>query len=162
MSRGLLMIAGLMLSWNATARAQLTPEAQAVRAKVRASIDSGNAAYISSFAHSDAEAVARLYAADGSRMASDGVYAHGHAAIADVVQKLLSQTGPITVSLQTLDLWVIGDVAVETGRWQYAFTPTGKAHQAFGGKYVTTWRRQTDGHWRLWTDVGVPHTDFAS
>jgi ketosteroid isomerase-like protein len=25
-----------------------------------------------------------------------------------------------------------------------------------GGRYVTLWRRQPDGGWKIWADIGVP------
>ena len=32
----------------------------------------------------------------------------------------------------------------------------GKAEQTIGGRYVTTWKRQADGGWKIKSDVGVP------
>jgi ketosteroid isomerase-like protein len=48
--------------------------------------------------------------------------------------------------------------AYETGLWSYTFQPSGKAEQHIGGHYVTVWRKQPDGGWKIWADMGVPGT----
>jgi ketosteroid isomerase-like protein len=49
------------------------------------------------------------------------------------VRALLDQAGPVKVVLRT-----------------------GKPEQTIGGRYVTTWKRQADGGWKIRSDVGVP------
>ena len=84
--------------------------------------------------------------------------ARGRSGIADDVGKFLSLVGPVRVTLETKDLWLVDDTAYETGLWSYAFQPKGKAEQRIGGHYVTLWRRQADGGWKIWADLGVPGT----
>ena len=88
-----LVVAGLTIMTHLPAFAQVAPAAQAERAAVRAAIDNGNADYVSSFARTDAQAVARVYAADGSRMQSNGAYSKGHAAIAEELRGFPSLNG---------------------------------------------------------------------
>jgi uncharacterized protein (TIGR02246 family) len=127
---------------------------------VRAAIDSGNAEYIAAFAKSDAAGVASVYAPDGARLGPGGQAIVGTAQITEDVRAFLSRTGPIRVGLETVDLWVVGQAAYETGKWSYTFTPQRDPTRTItiGGRYVTIWHQQRDNRWRIAADVGVPGT----
>lgn len=127
-------------------------------ATVRRAIDAGNAAYIAAFKRADASALSQVYDPQGSRLNEGGVVVRGRRAIAADVGSLVSKVGPVRVTLDTKDLWLIDDNAYETGVWSYAFQPKGKGEQKIGGHYVTIWRRQSDGGWKIWADMGVPGT----
>jgi len=50
-----------------------------------------------------------------------------------------------------------GDMGFTVGEWTLIHVPTDAAHPPLGrGGYVTIWRRQPDGGWRVWFDVGEP------
>ena len=149
----------LLLCVVPRARAQLGTKDSTTRANVRAAIDRGNAEYIQALAKSDAEAFASVYAPDGARMAPQGELIRGHAAIADGTRKLLQGTGPIDATIGTEDLWVVNDIAYETGKWQYKFTPVKKPTQVLGGRYMTIWKKQPNGHWRIVADMSIPGTE---
>jgi ketosteroid isomerase-like protein len=68
-----------------------------------------------------------------------------------------SVTGPIKVSIETQDLWSVDDLVYETGQYTYTFTPPGKSATRIGGHYVTIWKRQADGGWKITVDMGVPN-----
>ena len=87
--------------------------------RARAAIDSVNAAYIRHMGTPDAVAFAEVYDADGARLSSGGRVARGREAITEAVSRFVVTVGPVIVSLQTLDLWVVGDLAYETGTWSY-------------------------------------------
>ena len=53
---------------------------------------------------------------------------------------------------------LIDDTAYETGTWSYTYHPKNQQEQRIGGRYVTLWRRQPDGGWKIWADMGVPGT----
>jgi uncharacterized protein (TIGR02246 family) len=127
-------------------------------AAVRRGIEAGNAAYIAAFKKADAEALAEVYDSHGARLTEGGVVAHGRSAIAADVGRFLSQVGPVRVTLETKDVWLVDDIAYETGLWSYAFLPRGTTEQRIVGRYVTVWRRQRDGGWKIWADMGVPGT----
>jgi uncharacterized protein (TIGR02246 family) len=127
-------------------------------ALARRAIQAGNAAYIAAFKGADAQALAQVYDSEGARLNQGGVVVRGRPAIADDVGKLAANVGPVRVTLETKDLWLVGDTAYETGLWSYSFQPKGKAEQRIGGHYVTLWRRQRDGGWKIWADMGVPGT----
>jgi uncharacterized protein (TIGR02246 family) len=127
-------------------------------AQVRRGIQAGNAAYIAAFKRADANALAQVYDQEGARLNEGGVVVRGRTAIADDVGKFVGKVGPVRVTLETKDLWLVGDTAYETGVWSYAFQPKGRAEQRIGGHYVTLWKRQPDGGWKIWADMGVPGT----
>ena len=66
--------------------------------------------------------------------------------------------GPCAVGLETAQVWLIDDTAYETGTWSYTYHPKNQQEQRIGGRYVTLWRRQPDGGWKIWADMGVPGT----
>ena len=146
----------LLLAMAAPLAAQISPPPDVAAA--RRGIEAGNAAYIAAFKRANAKALAQVYDPHGARLSEGGVVARGRAAIADDVGKFVSQVGPVRVTLETKDLWLVGDTAYETGLWSYAFQPQGKAEQRIGGHYVTLWKRQPDGGWKIWADMGVPGT----
>ena len=121
-------------------------------------IKAGNAAYIAAFARADAAALAQVYDTLGARLNEGGVVIRGRSAIAEDVGKFVSKTGPVRVTLETKEVWPVQETAYETGVWSYSFTPQGKAEQRIGGHYVTVWKRQADGGWKIWADMGVPGT----
>lgn len=127
-------------------------------AEVRAAIEAGNAEYIAAYASQKAEALAAVYAPDGARLGNGGSVLRGRDAIAASVGRFMDQAGPVAVHLETVEVWVVSDRAYETGIWSYTYTPKSGTERTVGGRYVTIWRRQVDGGWRIEADIGVPGT----
>lgn len=146
----------LLLGITASLAAQTSQSAD--RAAVRGSIDAGNAAYIAAFKRADAKALSQVYDLQGARLNDSGVVVRGRSAIADDVGKFVDQVGPVRVTLESKEFWLMDDNAYETGLWSYTFQPKGKAEQHIGGHYVTVWKQQPDGGWKIWADLGVPGT----
>jgi uncharacterized protein (TIGR02246 family) len=153
----LLSSAGLLLFGLAAPLPAQTAHPSA-RDAVRKSIDAGNAAYIDAFKQADAKALARVYDPQGSRLNDSGVVIRGRKGIIADVGKFVDQVGPVKVTLDSKEFWLIDDNAYETGLWSYTFTPKGKSEQHIGGHYVTVWKRQPSGDWKIWADMGVPGT----
>lgn len=125
---------------------------------VKQSIDAGNAAYIAAFRHADAKALSLVYDPRGARLNEGGVVVRGRKAIERDVGKFVATVGPVRVTLESKEVWLIDDDAYETGLWSYTFQPQGKAEQHIGGHYVTVWKKQPHGGWKIWADMGVPGT----
>ena len=51
------------------------------------------------------------------------------------------------------DVILSGDIAVESGSNEMTMTPAGGKPMTDKGKYVTTWKRQTDGSWKIVRDI---------
>ena len=145
-----------LLCLSAPAIAQTAESAE--RASVHRAIDAGNAAYIAAFKQADARALSQVYDPQGSRLNDGGVVVRGRAAIVKDVGDFVSQVGPVRVTLESKEFWLIDNNAYETGIWSYTFQPKGKAEQHIGGHYVTVWKKQPDGGWKIWADMGVPGT----
>ena len=141
------------------AAAPLTAQAPDNRSAVMAAIERGNAEYIAAFAQPDAQAFARVYDPQGARFESDGRMIRGRDAIAADFTDFVNRVGPVTVTIKTDDLWVVDSTAYETGRWTYTYTPPGVPTRTIGGRYVTVWKKQPDGGWRITADMGVPGTE---
>lgn len=129
-----------------------------VAGSARSGIRAGNAAYIEAFRRADGRALAQVYDPSGSRLNEGGQVIRGRDAIANDVGKFVERVGPVQVTLDTKEVWVIDDSAYETGIWSYTFHPPGRTEQQIGGHYVTVWKRQPQGEWKIWADMGVPGT----
>lgn len=158
MTRSLLLFFAIILTFVGVAQAQSPSQSSVTDPEIRKSVDAGNAKYISAFAKSDAGALSDLYDESGSRLSPNGIVVRGRPAIAESVAGFMkSVTGPIKVSIETQDLWLIDNLVYETGRYAYTFTPPGKSETQTGGHYVTIWKRQSDGSWKIFVDMGVPN-----
>jgi uncharacterized protein (TIGR02246 family) len=158
MNRPLSLLFAFLFAFAGIVHAQEPAQSSATDPEIRKAIDSGNAKYIDAFARSDAGALAGLYDESGSRLSPKGVVVRGRPAIAESVAGFMkSVTGPIKVSIETQDLWAVDDLVYETGKYTYTFTPPGKSETQTGGHYVTIWKRQADGGWKIVADMGVPN-----
>jgi len=152
----LLILFLVSLACTGIAHAQAPAQSSVTDPEIRKAIDAGNAKYMDAFAKSDAGALASLYDESGSRFSPNGVVVRGRPAIAESVAGFMkSVTGPIKVNIETQDLWLVDDLAYETGKYTYTFTPPGKTETQTGGHYVTVWKREADGSWRIMADMGV-------
>jgi ketosteroid isomerase-like protein len=141
-----------------SASAQQARSADAANSEVRKAADAGNAKYSADFANLDTTALAARYDMDGVRMAGKGKYARGRAAIGKSVSSFMKAvSGPIKVTIETEDKWVVGDPAYETRNYTYTFTPTGERESQIGGHYVTICKREKDGDRKIIADLGVPN-----
>ena len=156
MNRSLILFLVSLLACAGIAHAQAPAQSSVTDPEIRKAIDAGNAKYVDAFAKSDAGALASLYDESGSRFSPNGVVVRGRPAIAESVAGFMkSVTGPIKVNIETQDLWLVDDLAYETGKYTYTFTPPGKTETQTGGHYVTVWKREADGSWRITADMGV-------
>jgi uncharacterized protein (TIGR02246 family) len=159
MNRSLSLLFAFLFVFAGIVSAQEPAQSSVTNPEIRNAIDAGNAKYIDAFARSDAGALAGLYDESGSRFSPKGVVVRGRPAIAESVAGFMkSVTGPIKVNIETQDLWALDDLVYETGKYTYTFTPPGKSETQTGGHYVTIWKRQADGGWKIIVDMGVPNS----
>jgi uncharacterized protein (TIGR02246 family) len=129
---------------------------QDASSEIRRAIDTGNAKYVEAFAKLDANGLAAVYDTNGARFGPKGTYDRGRAAIVKKISEFMqSVTGAIKVTIDTQDLWIVDDLAYETGKYSYTYRITGKEETHIGGHYVTVWKMQSDGSWRIAADMGV-------
>lgn len=75
------------------------------------------------------------------------------------MRAMLAQVDMKDMSFRTDDVIVSGDLAVETGAYKWMIGPKGGKLAADSGKYLTIWRRQGDGSWKIIRDIN--NSDIA-
>ena len=122
-------------------------------AAVRRAIDSTNAILIDALTREDAAAQSALYAPDGIIMMSGMPAWKGKAGIEQNAKELFGQVDVKDFKFTTADVAVSGDLAVETGTYTMTITPKGGKPMPDTGKYITVWKRQGDGTWKIYRDI---------
>jgi uncharacterized protein (TIGR02246 family) len=131
---------------TATALALAFPLA-AVAQDVQAEIVKNNEKFAAAYNKGDVAAVASMYAEDAIAFPPGGDLVKGRPAIA-AMWKEVQAAGLTDLALQTVSVERDGSFAVEVG------TATAKLKGAPNKiKYVVTWKRQSDGGWKLHRDI---------
>jgi uncharacterized protein (TIGR02246 family) len=133
-----------------------TPVAADNLAEVRRAIDAGNKQWSEGWAKGDAAMVAAVFADDGVQLLGSGKLIRGRQQIMELQKAAMQGADPgVKVTVTTVNVWLDGDTAYETGKYKYEYTEKGKPGTD-EGQYVTIWKRQKDGSWKLSMDMGVP------
>jgi uncharacterized protein (TIGR02246 family) len=118
--------------------------------------DKGNAEWIEAWEKGDPEMLAAIFTDDAVMLSQGGRVFKGRQQILERQKAAMqSVTRPVKVSVTTVKIWLDGDTAYETGKYKYEYTEKGKPTTE-EGRYVTTWKRQSDGSWKLSMDMAVP------
>jgi uncharacterized protein (TIGR02246 family) len=125
-------------------------------ADVRRAIDAGNAQWSEGWRKGDATMVAAIFAEDGVQLSGSGRIIKGRQQILERQKTAMAGAEPgVKVTVTTLNVWLDGDTAYETGKYKYEYIEKGKPGKD-EGRYVTIWTRQKDGSWKLSMDMGLP------
>jgi uncharacterized protein (TIGR02246 family) len=147
----------LVLTLSALASAQTNKADDARLAEARKAIDAGNVEWIAGQKAGNADRMASLFDKDGSQFGAKGQVTRGRKAVHDRFAERFKANGPaLDFTITTLEVWLGEDVAYESGNYTLKLQPKGKDVSSFSGKYVTIWKRQRDGSWKIWVDFGVP------
>jgi len=148
-----LVIACLILGAPSMARAAASSDSAAVRT----AIDAGNAAFLRAWQTGDADLFASLFATDGALLRPGGGLTVGRENIRGRMKDVFSRVRMTYGAIATVDVFVIGNVAYETGLWNFTIGPLGSTTaEPDSGNYVEVWTRDKAGAWRMWRDIGVP------
>ncbi len=124
--------------------------------EARRAIDRGNAQWIEAWEKGDPAMVAAIFTEDGSLLARNGKIIKGRQQILERQKAAMEAVGKgVKVTVTTIDMWADGDTAYETGKYSYKYQEKGKP-VTDEGRYVTIWKRQQDGSWKLFMDMIVP------
>lgn len=124
----------------------------AILAGAKADIEHANEDWVPALRRRDAEAIAAAYVDDGIFIAPDGTVTRGRAAIAAMYasrfpkMKEIHDGGIVQDGTAVIDEKTIYE-------WGHAWLETGQPPARSGGKYLTVWQRQSDGHWRITRNV---------
>lgn len=125
-------------------------------AQVRRAIDEGNAKWIEAWAKGDAAMIVNTFSEDAIELRPDGTVVKSHQQILEHVRESMQRLGPgVQLTVTTTTVWLDGDTAYETGKSNYKYTQKGLP-KTFQARYVSIWKRQHDGTWKLFMDMGVP------
>lgn len=124
--------------------------------EARQAIDKGNAQWVEAWDKADASLIAALFTNDGVLLGRNGKFFKGPQQILERMKTVLEGAGKgVKATVTTVDLWLDGETAYETGTYSYKYQEKGKPVTE-EGRYVTIWKRQTDGTWKIASDMGVP------
>jgi uncharacterized protein (TIGR02246 family) len=128
-------------------------------AAVRAAIDAANKAGVESFNAGTPDGMLANYAEDAVVMMSGMKAMIGKAAITEGMKGMFTSMDMKNFSTTTADVMVSGDMAVETGTLIYDSGPKGGTLVSDTAKYLTVWKKQRDGSWKIVRDIN--NTDIA-
>jgi len=126
-------------------------------APVRRAIEAGNAIWERAFRNLDAAAIASTFDEEGVNVGADGTYMKGRPAIEAAMRSYFERSGPATATQVDIgDIVLDRDLAYEWGHsdFQFAGKPGGPRQRA--GRYLAVWKRQPDGGWKLFRNLGLP------
>lgn len=123
-------------------------------AAVRQQIEAGNAGLIAALEKGDSTAAAAFYDDSAMVMPAGQDAAAGHAGILRMFGSLTAFTFT-NMKLEVRDVAASGDLAVETGHFEWTLTPrtAGGKPMPDKGKYVVVWKKQADGSYKLFRDI---------
>ncbi len=150
----ILMVTALPLS---RAAAQKNMGTDSIRlAEAKAAIDKGNTQWSEGWKKGDATLVADVFEKGGIQLSASGKIIRGRQHIAERQKAAMAGVDPgVIVTVTTTKIWLDGNTAYESGKYKYEYTEKGKPAKD-EGLYVTIWKRQANGSWKLAMDMGVP------
>jgi uncharacterized protein (TIGR02246 family) len=132
-------------------------------AAVRSTIEANNTAFVNAMLKGDAAAaVGASYADDAVVMMSNMPKMTGKDAIQGLFTGLLAEMTPKAMSFHTDEVMVTGDLAIETGAYQMTLQPKKGPEMKDEGKYLTVWKKQPDGRWRIIRDISNTNQPAAA
>lgn len=126
---------------------------------VRAAIDSANKRGAEGFNTGNADAMIANYADDAVVMMPGTKAMVGKASIDAGMKGMFQSMDMKNFQPTTTELLVEGDVAIESGTLTYEAGPKGGKLAADTVKYLTVWKKQADGNWKIIRDIN--NTDIA-
>jgi uncharacterized protein (TIGR02246 family) len=122
-------------------------------ATVKTAIEAANARFLDALKRADKAGVIANYADDAVLMMPNEEAWRGREGLDRGFSAFLDQVSVKDGAAITTDVMLAGDLAVETGT--FAWTLQTKAGQEIKdkGKYLTVWKRQSDGSWKVLRDI---------
>ena len=114
----------------------------------RTRIEAANKAWMFAFKRTDAAGLANLYTNQGQLLPANSDFVKGTDAIRSFWQGAFDM-GLKEAVLETLEVEVHGDTAIETGQYRLL---VGEGSLADSGKYIVIWK-DVGGAWKLHRDI---------
>ena len=120
---------------------------------VRQAIDAANARALDALIKNDTANMTNNYASDAVVMMTGMPAMAGSDNIHKGMMGMLSAAAIKDPKFTTLDVMVSGDLAVEHGTYELTVVPKGGKPMPDKGHYVTVWKMQPDGSWKVVRDI---------
>ena len=149
------MLGALVVACSMPAVEKKDPAATAATelAAARTAIDAANAGAIAALNAGDVAKWSTHYADDAMVMMSNTPAWKGRTDLEAGLKGMMSAAAISNFKLVTGDVMLGGDLAIETGSYEMTLTPKGGKAMVDKGKYVTTWKKQADGGWKIVRDI---------
>ena len=132
-------------------------DSTSVPARARAAIDSVNAAWLPALQRKDGAAIADAYADDGVLVAATGETDRGRVAIERVMREAAERVGTVLGGKLVQDgITRAGPLIYEWGHAELEIARPGAAPARVTGRYLTVWRQDGDGRWRIIRNLSLP------
>ena len=122
-------------------------------ATARTAIEAANAVSAAAVNAGDVTKMLTNYAADAVFMLPNAPAMRGHTEIEAGLKAMMEGAAFSDMKFTTEDVMLSGDIAVETGSNEMTITPKGGKPMVDKGKYITIWKRQADGSWKVVRDI---------
>ena len=124
--------------------------------KLTTAIAKANSEWAAAMKTGDAATIAAPYTDDAVFVGVDGGCTKGKAAIEAMYRDRFARRGFATdTKIDSRHLVVDGDLAYESGWGEMTTVKDGKPATA-GGAFLTVWKRQADGGWKILRNVVLP------
>jgi uncharacterized protein (TIGR02246 family) len=124
--------------------------------EARRAIDEGNATAMKAWAKGDAAMFVSTFMEDALEFRPDGSTVKGRQQILTLVKASMQRLGPgVELTVKTNSVWLDGETAYEAGKSVYKYKEQGQP-KTFETLFVSIWKRQRDGTWKLVADMPVP------
>jgi uncharacterized protein (TIGR02246 family) len=124
--------------------------------KLAAAIGKANSEWAEAMKTGDAATIAAPYAEDGVFVRLDGSCVKGRASIETMYRERFAASGLASeTKIESKNLVVDGEMAYESGYGEATMKKEGKAATS-GGRFLTVWRRQAGGDWKILRNIVLP------
>ena len=161
MRRRLLLPITLLLAIASCAKtqgsAQTEPAPTVDTAALKDSIQAREREWSAAFLAGNAAGVAALYTTDAASIQAEGDWSRGHDGIAKTIGAQLDTIAVTSREDITEEVIPAGEYVIEIGHYSFQGTSktADKAPRAGAGRYMVVWKRDADGVWRLYRDMGT-------
>ncbi len=136
------------------AQAQHEREAQQARAADEAAVRANSIAWSQSASAKDLDKAVSFYADDAVILPDKAPVVRGQDNIRKNWAPLLALPGPgLSWKTGSLEVARSGDIAYETGAYNFVTTDKKGKSTDNKGKYVVVWKKQSDGSWKVVVDT---------
>jgi ketosteroid isomerase-like protein len=115
----------------------------------KAAVEKAHDVLEGAYRKSDCDAMVSQAASDASMEPPNTATAKGPDGIRAWCQPMFTQMKTKELNVANKNIDVSGDLAVDTGDYDWTLTAAGGGDQRIQGRYVTIWHRQTDGSWKM-------------